>query len=244
MPAKEVRHDLSDRPDRPPDQTDPAHPAESPEVAGVRRLLAEARHEEPMPDDVAARMSRVLTGLGDETRAAATPPLAPVVQISARRRRNAAALLVAAAAIVVGGVTLAPHLQLPSSNSGAENAPGGSAAGFDTHSRGASKGSQPRAAEGSSGSTTIRSGRLVVRPRHFAADARQGLALLQHPVAGTTRSAPRCAGVPRGTTSVPAEYRQAPAALVYGPAQGSARAVDLYVCGSPRPVRSTTLSGP
>ena len=33
------------------------------EQAEVRRLLAEARHTEPMPDDVKARMDDVLAGL-------------------------------------------------------------------------------------------------------------------------------------------------------------------------------------
>ena len=35
-----------------------------------------------------------------------------------------------------------------------------------------------------------------------------------------------------------------PAALVYRRVEGSSQVVDLYVCGNPRPVRSTTLSVP
>ena len=35
----------------------------------VRRLLAEARHTEPMPDDVAARLDRVIAGLADDPEA-------------------------------------------------------------------------------------------------------------------------------------------------------------------------------
>ncbi len=45
----------------------------------VRRLLAEARHTEPMPDDVAARLDRVIAGLADdpESRPAADGSPAP-----------------------------------------------------------------------------------------------------------------------------------------------------------------------
>lgn len=81
----------------------------------VRRLLAEARHELPVPDEVAARLDRVLAGLADETASAgaANPTTdsthsasGTVVELAAarRRRRNAGKLLVAAAAVIVGGV--------------------------------------------------------------------------------------------------------------------------------------------
>lgn len=70
--------------------------------ARLRRLLAGARHAEPVPDDVAARLDRVLEQLSAEER----DPEAhrPVVDLAARRRRRARRLLVAAAAVVVVGV--------------------------------------------------------------------------------------------------------------------------------------------
>lgn len=70
--------------------------------ARLRRLLAGARHAEPVPDDVAARLDRVLEQLSAEER----DPEAhrPVVALAARRRRRARGLLVAAAAVVVVGV--------------------------------------------------------------------------------------------------------------------------------------------
>jgi hypothetical protein len=65
----------------------------------VRRALADARHNDPMPADVSARLDRVLDGLNAERADAA-----PVVSLEARRRRRyAARTLVAAAAVVVGG---------------------------------------------------------------------------------------------------------------------------------------------
>jgi hypothetical protein len=53
-----------------------------------------------------------------------------------------------------------------------------------------------------------------------------------------------CPDVPQRASTVAAEYQHAPAALVYRRVEGSSQVVDLYVCGNPRPVRSTTLSVP
>jgi hypothetical protein len=67
----------------------------------VRRLLTEARHDEPIPADVAERLDRVLADL---PRAEPAEGLAPVVDLAARRRRrHATALLAGAAAVIVGG---------------------------------------------------------------------------------------------------------------------------------------------
>lgn len=74
-------------------------PELSPEQeAQVRRLLADARHTEPTPDAVVARLDRVLAGLAEEPAREAT-----VVRLADRRRR-AAAMLLGAAASVVGVV--------------------------------------------------------------------------------------------------------------------------------------------
>ena len=62
--------------------------------AHVRRLLADARHDEPTPDHVVARLDRVLADLAGEPARTAT-----VVRLADRRRR-AATFLVAAAASV------------------------------------------------------------------------------------------------------------------------------------------------
>jgi hypothetical protein len=69
--------------------------------ADLRRLLAEARHDDPMPENVAARLDRVLAQL-----AAGDSELDParVVELASRRRRKASTLLVAAAAIIAIGV--------------------------------------------------------------------------------------------------------------------------------------------
>lgn len=72
----------------------------------VRRLLAEARHTDPVPSDVADRLDRVLAQLAttEGPRVDTTSP-GPVVDLAARRRRTRATqLLAAAAAVVVLGV--------------------------------------------------------------------------------------------------------------------------------------------
>ena len=72
----------------------------------VRRALADARHTDPIPADVADRLERVLDDLAGE-RSAATESAHSVVSLEARRRRrHATRMLVAAAAVVVGGFSI------------------------------------------------------------------------------------------------------------------------------------------
>lgn len=74
--------------------------------ADIRRLLAEARHDGPIPADVAARLDAVLGDLSADDlevfEVASVTDLAGV----RHRRRKAGRLLLAAAAVVVGGVTM------------------------------------------------------------------------------------------------------------------------------------------
>lgn len=87
----------------------PHDPDLTPADEQVRRLLADARHTEPMPDDVAARLDRVLTDLAGERRDADHADRSVAVATSlaaARRRRTARNLLVAAAAVVAIGFGL------------------------------------------------------------------------------------------------------------------------------------------
>jgi hypothetical protein len=89
----------------------------------VRRLLAEARHEEPIPAEVGDRLDRVLAGLSRDQPGA--PGVAPVYDLAARRRRrNAAALLAGAAAVIVAGFAVGQVIDVGDS---ADDAGGGSA---------------------------------------------------------------------------------------------------------------------
>jgi hypothetical protein len=217
------------------------------EIAEVRRLLAEARHTEPMPDDVAARMDDVLVGLS-RTQPVAQPiaqpiaqPVAEVVPLASRRRRKTAAALVAAAAVVVGAVLVASHLpHSGSSSSGvaasAGGAPSGSTQGHDSQS-------VPGRTTGKSPAPSAASPTTVVRPGHFRADARAAQTRLRGGYQAL-ESTPSCAGVPSAGRVVPAEYRNAPAALVFGPVREGTRVVELYACGSSQPLRKVTLRTP
>lgn len=230
--------------------TDSPETPETSETEAVRRLLAEARHTEPMPDDVAARMDDVLAGLRETATSGEAPaaPDATVVPLASHRRRRAAGLLVAAAAIVVGGVAVAQHLPTSGGGSGAsataqdrvENAAPQSAGGNlgNTGSSGGAPTTTP--------TPLVRAGRLVVRPQQFGLDVLAGRRLL-HDSPAARMDAVKAAGcaVPTGSGEVlGATYQRAPAALVYHQPSGGSQVVDLYVCGSRRPVRSATLPAP
>ena len=96
---------------------------------------------------------------------------------------------------------------------------------------------------GETKSPQLHAGRVVVHPSEFSAAALQGRSLLAHVVPGA-HPVRACSGLPRHARAVSAEYLHAPAALVYRRPEGSTQVVDLYVCGSDRPVRSTTLPAP
>jgi hypothetical protein len=228
----------------------PSSEDESPEITEVRRLLADARHTEPMPGDVTARMNRVIARLGDETPAAASEPSAgDVIPIAPHRRRRAATLLVAAAAIVVGGVAAGQLVHPSSSSDGAANAPA-SAQDFssgDTANGGKVSGDQSFDNPGPH-KTEVRHGRVLVRSKYFAYDALQGRRLLtthQKEMAPDRVTVLQgCGRLDGRARVVPAEYQNAPAALLYRRPEGGSQIVNLYVCGSSRPIRTTTLPAP
>ncbi len=219
----------------------------------VRRLLADARSTEPMPDDVAARMDAVLADLAAGATQAPVEPAAPaqehpvVVALSRQRRRRAAGMLVAAAAIVVGGVVVAQHLPQstdPASTAGADRSQADS---LDTN--GSSAGKVPSAKpprDQSRAEATVQGGRVLVRPQHFTADALAARQLLDQKAPASQYAELRQADVSCVAAGTPGEraaatYQRAPAVLVFhAPASGS-QVVDLFVCGSQRPVRSATL---
>jgi hypothetical protein len=238
---------------------------ETPETEAVRRLLAEARHDEPMPADVAARMDRVLADLA--TTPVTAPSSAPVASTEAdetesvdgvithlpvQRRRRAAGLLAAAAAIVVGGVVLAQNL--PHGGSQAETAAGSASEGQsfsagDAQGGGTRSPDTPAAAPSRSApqgqQVQLRDGRVVVRSRSFPADAFAGRRLLagQRSQQLVQPEAP-CPSPSGQDQLVPALFRRAPAVLVYHRPDGSTQVVDLLVCGTGRPIRSVTLPAP
>lgn len=224
---------MADRPDLSPDQDDE-----------VRRLLADARHTEPMPAPVAERLDRVLAGLADEPARERT-----VVRLADRRRR-AATMLVAAAAVVVVGVGVG---QVISGHGGAGES--ALSSGRDEGPAAADRGSAPEAAQGGESREV---GAARVRPDRFAADvaglrgerprstyaAQDGKGATEegdrdHALRGKTTV---CAAGDWGAGSYRAvRYGKAVGYLVFRRPQGDSQVVDLFLCGSEQVARSVTL---
>jgi hypothetical protein len=218
----------------------------------VRRLLAEARHDEPMPADVVARLDRVLADLAEEPSRSAT-----VVRLADRRRR-AARMLVAAAAVVAVGVGgaqfvrgLGPSMESETAaGSASEEAPAASAD------------------EGGAAPETLRGdGVSVTRPyelrsQNFARDAEELQALTfdadlasENGGEGTGRGGAAYDSSLRRAAKqsvcepgdwgrggfFPVVYDGAPGWMVLRPEAGDTQVADLFLCGSDRAVRSVTL---
>jgi hypothetical protein len=234
----------------------------SPEQERVRRLLAEARVEAPMPDDVVARLDRVLARLADEEDDDDAPSL---VDLAARRRRKAATLLVAAAAVVAVGVgagQLLPGAGLSGGDdSAAESAPepAASATNDGVDQVGPEGAFSPRLGQG---------GPQRVRPDHFADDVARLRVPAMADATSTAGSAPPPSLVEEGGLSlgsassqfsgfvcdpapswgpgdlVAVRYSGVPAVLAFRPPAGDTQVVDLLECGTAAILRSVTLPAP
>ncbi len=229
---------MSGEPGEPDLHDSPLDPAED---ARIRALLGDARHTEPMPADVVARMERLLDGLATER-----APVAPVVDL-ARRRRTAAKLLVAAAAVVVAGVGIGqvlPHLggsggadQETSAGDAARAAPEADAGGGSA-SKNQDQSSSPEAGYAANA--------VKVHAATFGADVRRIRAAVRDDSRHLTSApGPTClaAGVGDGMV-LAATYDDAAAALVLHTPVGDSQVVDLYLCGVDKPQRSITLPAP
>jgi hypothetical protein len=229
----------------------PLSPADD---ARIQRLLADARHTEPMPAHVVARLDGVLADL--HARRTEERPAA-VVDLASRRRRTAATLLVAAAAVVVAGVGLGQILP----SGGSDSSPSASAdraaperqvAGGNGGADKSSDSSAPLSAVPGPEAPTDGSFRTVevhIHSAHFGDDVRAARGALEaaQPDAITQFGAPAttCAsGITGEGTVVAATYDGAAAALVLRPPAGDVQVVDLYLCDTTEPLRSITLTVP
>lgn len=237
----------------------------------VRRLLAEARHDEPIPEDVAARLDRVLAQLAAED-AADSPSLADLaVQ---RRRRRARNLLVAAVAVGVVGVGLG---QLgrdddPTMYSGAGPASAGAdtAAVLEDLSSAESSAEEPaRLSQRRPAPEPTSSVPLVVGDDDLGAVAEQEAAAVVHDFSGSA-NAPEdpsqspgaldndlkrdladveaagswfiCKAAPFGPGRLVAvQYLGGPAVLALRPPTGDSVVAELLRCGTGAVLRSATI---
>lgn len=230
----------------------------------IRALLADARLDEPMPADVAARLDGVLADLGDDT---APASVAPLPDHAARRRRRLRNLVLAAAAVVVVGVG-STQIDLPGGDADSGTAAHDQSEALRSESGGDAAASAPAPAPLVLHSDTFerqvrRSALLQRRLTNLdlsalregssppAAPDSTGLAGSADTGAGAALEslsdgyASRCGAGDLGRgRKVPARYDGQPAVLVVRPAAAGERRVDLYLCGADEPTRSTTVPVP
>lgn len=223
----------------------------TPSEEQVRRLLADARHDESVPDDVAVRLDRVLAELQGESRR--TP--APVDLAARRRRRIGRNVLVAAAAVVVVGVGIS---RVDLSGPGDSDSSGsGSTAADAPEASGARE-----AAPGGDRSLLSLAGRPIVLHRsdfdqrvkrmHGGSTLNRLTATLDEGYSGELQDFAAndlsvgartwCNDPAWGTgRRVAVRYDGKRGVLVVRPLSRGARVTDLYLCGDATPTRSTTV---
>ena len=235
----------------------------SAEHAEVRHLLADARHDEPMPDEVVARLDRVLAGLADEPARAA-----PVTQLATRRRRAAGLLLAAAAVVAIGvGVSKVVDTGTGSADSlsTADRAESGGDAGRTdgeaekAPEEGAQEGGGAEAPEPANGSTSSEGQATTDSDTFVRLTRRQyGDEVAELRAQRSTGARDRADGLDASSAAgetclsdawgagsfVPVRYEGAPAVLVFRRVRGDTQVADLFRCGDSEPHRSVTLPAP
>lgn len=227
----------------------------------VRALLASARHTDPTPPEVVARLDAALASLTSdrlETRA-------PVVTLASRRRRTAGTLLLAAAAVVVAGVGIGQVLPTGSSD---ESSAGAGDTAMSTDERPAESGSSPYGAEadmpgqdgedgadpkqgdtssrttpeavpspsnGLVGDLSALSGETALKPQvrklRDVVDPTASYAVCPVPDAETD-------------TSVSVTFDGMPGALVFHAPSGGIQRIDVFLCGEREALRTLKLRAP
>ncbi|HET7682598.1 MAG TPA: hypothetical protein VFK34_02890 [Marmoricola sp.] len=216
----------------------------------LRALLASARVEDPVPDDVAARLDETLAGLR-RGEAGVVPP----------RRRLAPRLLLAAAALALVGGVGTVFLQGPGAGGGSDTMTAQQAESS------ADDGAQERSGgdAGKPGGTSAESADGIqdlatVRRDHLQADVARALAEHPVPLSGlaatpavppardadpTDQSATSCPGPsPVRGASIIVRYRGQPVALVVRPATAEdprRRTAELWTCSGERRLAETVV---
>lgn len=204
----------------------------SPEEQAVRRLLAEARHDDPVPPEVAARLDDTLAALVAERAGADSgdAPAEPLSLAAARRRRRAASFVLAAAAVVVTGVGVSSVLR-PASDDSASVADHDAALPEAGATSERSRSPRPRAAVHLSRDTL----------RADLRDLQEGLGRIN----ATGSSTLPCV-VPVRPADHPVAMRLdgTEGVAVFRAPSSTTQRVDLFVCGTGEPVRTVRLPAP
>jgi hypothetical protein len=224
--------------------------------AEVRRLLADARHDEPIPTDVADRLDTVLAGLTrDEP---GSPGVAPVIDLAARRRRrNAAAVLAGAAAVIVAGFAIGQVIDVgsndaaDSSTAADANASREGPAGDSADDAGGS-GTLAESPE-SAPQPTAGQAPLILSSKHLARDLDDQLMdysassdAVRNPP-GPAYASVGCTPPPASTKFglgdfFPALYDDTPAVLALRPPADGVQRADVLACVTAEVLASTTIT--
>ncbi len=209
----------------------------------VRRLLAEARHEEPTPPEVAARLDATLVELLSERSA---PQSAPVIDLGARRRRLASFGVLAAAAVLVAGVALGQAIP-PGSNDSASVADGDGSA--QSGGGGQADSSDAEALEGSARSKGLAPEAIMLPEIDLGAGLEQSLLALRD-AAPSDALAPGAALAPcevgdigKGS-QVLVEIAGDRGLVLFKVPQGPRQRAEVFVCGDAEPVGRLWLPSP
>jgi hypothetical protein len=233
----------------------------TPEEEQVRRLLADSRHAESMPEDVAARLDEVLTGLRDEPAVRTWPSTADLD--AARRRRTVRTWLVAAAAVVVVGVGInqvdwsglgAGDMESSDAGASADEAPAAEAAPDENNAFQSGAWQLPvvRLDPDRFGEQVedLRSEKIYANGALASADAESqddADSRLERDAAREARAkySVLCHSGRLGPgEKVPARYDGQRGWLVFRAPEGDSQVVDLYLCGHDEATRSITLPAP
>ena len=226
-------------------------------------MLADARHEGPVPPEVAARLDETLAGLHADagTPATETPdttpdePERPATVVPLRRRARLSRYLLAAAAVLAIGYGTTEVIGGTMGSSGDSDS-GASGAGSMADSKaesGGSSGQAPSAADspppptalaelGVEGLEPIRPGTLDEDLSALDSSAEKDATALRSARRLSEDCGPRTP-VP-GSRTLAAAYDGRPTLVVYLPAEGGSQRVDLYLCDTAKPrkaFRSVTL---
>jgi hypothetical protein len=218
----------------------------------VRRLLADARHREPVPEDVAERLDTVLDslvaqraadgtaspdGTGDHTGTGRRGD-----ELASRRRRRVGVGLLAAAAATVVGLSVPAALEagrdLATSTGASDTGEAGAAAEPEDASGGAEA-----EADGPEALAPEAAQPPVLRDASFARDVES--AVSDDAGAAAQRGDAWCptrAAWGEGRV-VPVRYEGDRAVLVVRAAVTGSRRVDLFLCGGDDAVRTTSIGG-
>jgi hypothetical protein len=231
----------------------------TPEQDAVRRLLADARHDGSTPPEVVARLDETLASLVAERDGAPLPgdgpAPAPVVDLGARRRRTVGLALLAAAAVVVAGVAVGQGLPRMSGGQ-SDSAAGGGADTATSQDRELADGSDSGAGSAEQSPEALKGTSVAPKasyPTLSSTDPGLDDELLD--LRATTNAAAAEPGPARtlgdcdlqgigGGRRVAAQVDGSSGVVVFRRPDGATQQVELYLCGTPAPVRMLTLPAP